>query len=84
MWGSKNDQPKGLVESTEDEDMVEINRLYDSEKSFGRTGDKNASLIQRHHKDKAISAYMDKNPGEMAAWDEKTDRYYQYDGRKLR
>jgi hypothetical protein len=77
-------KPKGHVISTEDRGIVEINRLYDSEKRFRRLGDKHAYLIQKHHKDKAIKAWMTKNRGEMVAWDERQDRYYQYDGRKLR
>ena len=76
--------PKESSESTEDQGIVAINALYDSEKRFRRLGDKHAYLIQQHHKNKAIHAWMDKNPRDVVAWDSKTDRYYKYDGRKLR
>jgi hypothetical protein len=77
-------KPKGHAVSTEDRGIVEINRLYDSEKRFRRLGDKHAYLIQQHHKDKAIKAWMNNHPGEMVAWDGRVDRYYQYDGKGFR
>lgn len=81
LFGGSNNQPKDTIESTEDDAIVEINRLYDSEKSFRRTGDKTASMIQEHHKREAIHEYMTENPDEVVTYDMKSDRYKRWTGR---
>ncbi len=81
LFGGSNNQPKETIEATEDDGLVEINRLYDSEKSFKRSGDKNAALIQEHHKREAIHRYMENNTSEVVTYDSKADRYTRWNGR---
>lgn len=81
LFGGNNNQPKEIIEATEDDALVEINRLYDSEKSFRHSGDKTAALIQEHHKREAIHEYMEKNTGDVITWDSKADRYTRWNGK---
>lgn len=75
-----NNQPKEKDNTTEDDGIVEINRLYDSEKSFMRSGDKIGSMIQENHKREAIHQYHQENPGEVVTFDMKADRYKRWTG----
>lgn len=80
-FGFGGNQPKETTEATEDDGIVEINRLYDSEKSFRRSGDKIGSMIQENHKREAIHQYHQENPDEVVQYDMKADRYKRWTGR---
>lgn len=81
-FGGNNNQPKETdTATTENDGIVEINRLYDSEKSFRHAGDKLGSMIQEHHKREAIHQYHQENPDEVVTYDNKADRYKRWTGR---
>lgn len=73
LFGRKG-QPRESYESVEDDGLVEINELYDSEKRFRRVNDKHAELIMEDHKKTAIRKYM-RETGGIVTYDSKADRY---------
>jgi hypothetical protein len=76
-WFSRNDDPKDILVSNEDEKIVEINELHDSEKNFRRIGDTNASMIQDHNRRQKAREYMDRT-GNIVVYNNKTDRWEKY------
>jgi hypothetical protein len=77
MRWNKKAIPKQAYESTEDDAIVQINELYDSEKRFRRVGDKHAEMILSDHRITLAREYMS-STGNVVIFDEKCDRWMKF------
>lgn len=77
IWNKKAMPKQEACESTEDDVIVQINELYDSEKRFWRVGDKHAEMILSDHRRRLAREYMS-NTGNIVVFDEKSDRWKKF------